>query len=134
MSKEVKSVYNGYPAKPRQQLLRIRELILETAAATPVVGELEETLKWSEPAYLTSKSKSGSTIRLGWKEKNPEKVAMYLNCQTTLVDTYRSLYPELQYEGNRAVLFDVDRPLPEKALRHCIEMALTYHSAKKSRK
>ena len=107
MSKEVKSVYNGYPAKPRQQLLRIRELILETAAATPVVGELEETLKWSEPAYLTSKSKSGSTIRLGWKEKKPEKVAMYLNCQTTLVDTYRTLYPELQYDGNRAVLFDL---------------------------
>ena len=35
----------------------LRQLIFETAAATEVVGELEETLKWGEPSYLTPKTK-----------------------------------------------------------------------------
>ena len=32
------------------------------------------------------------------------------------------------FSGNRAILLDPDRPLPEAELRHCIALALTYHS------
>ena len=122
----VKAVIESYPPAARKIIKSIRQRIYAIARDNAAIGELEETLKWSEPAYLTSKTKSGSTVRVAWKEKSPGQVAVYLNCQTTLVDTYRSLYPELTYEGNRAVVFGINDPLPE-ALDHCLEMALTYH-------
>ena len=44
--------------------MKLRQLIFDVAAKTKDVGQLEETLKWGEPAYLTSESKSGSLIRI----------------------------------------------------------------------
>ena len=78
------------------------------------VGELEETLKWGEPSYLTTESKSGTTIRIDWKPKHPNQYAMYVNCKTTLVDTYRSLFPELTYEKNRAIIFGINDSFSRK--------------------
>ena len=127
----VEEVIASYPKKVQPRMRRLRKLILSTAASIPEVGPLTETLKWGEPAYLTEKSKSGSTIRMAWKASAPAQYGLYLNCQTTLVDTCRTLFPELRFEGNRAVLFDVDEKLPEAAARRCIELALTYHLAKK---
>ncbi len=49
--------------------MRLRQLVLDTAAALAEVGEVEETLKWGEPGYVT---KTGSIIRLGWKASRPE--------------------------------------------------------------
>jgi hypothetical protein len=131
---DVEAVIASYPKKVQPRVRRLRKLILNTAASIPEVGPITETLKWGEPAYLTEKSKSGSTIRMAWKPAKPGQYALYLNCQTTLVDTYRTLFPELQYEGNRAVVFDVDEKLPEESVRRCIELALTYHLAKKAAK
>ena len=127
----VRAVFAAYPPSIRRKLLALRSLILETAASTPGVGPLEETLKWGEPAYVT-KSKSGSTIRLGWKESNPGQYAMYFNCQTNLVETFRTLFPsEFKFAGNRAIIFDeVDSP-PTDALAYCIGAALTYHRRKR---
>ena len=85
----VERVFAAYPPAMRKKLLTLRELILRTAAETEGVGELEETLKWGEPAYLTSSTASGSTIRIDWKKKRPNEYAMYFNCQTTLVETFR---------------------------------------------
>jgi len=42
----VAAVFAAYPARVRAKLLALRRLILETAAKTPGVGALEETLKW----------------------------------------------------------------------------------------
>jgi Domain of unknown function (DU1801) len=121
-------VFDSYPAPMRRRLLALRELIFKTAAVTPGVGELEETLKWGEPAYLTSKSRTGSTIRLGWKKSKPTQVAMYFNCQTTLVETFRSLFPDdFEFEGKRALVFTESAPVPTDALCLCIATALTYH-------
>jgi hypothetical protein len=130
----VEEVIASYPKKAQSRIRRLRKLILTTAASIPEVGPITETLKWGEPAYLTEKSKAGSTIRVAWKAKSPEQYAMYMNCQTTLVDTYRTLFPELDFDGNRAVLFDVNENLPEDAVRRCVELALTYHLAKKKRR
>jgi hypothetical protein len=123
----VGAVFASYPPAIRRKLLGLRSLIFKTAASMPGVGELEETLKWGEPAYLTQ-SKSGSTIRLGWKKSKPGQYAIYFNCQTNLVETFRTLFPkELKFAGNRAVIFDEkDRP-PVDALAYCIGAALTYH-------
>lgn len=108
--------------------MRLRALIFDIAAATPGVGALEETLKWGEPAYLTSESGSGSTVRLGWKSRQPDQYALYFNCRTTLVDTFRTLFPTgLRFEGNRALVFAVNGKPPADTLRFCIMAALTYH-------
>ncbi|GAB4551943.1 MAG: DUF1801 domain-containing protein [Rhizobacter sp.] len=129
-SAAVEHAFEAFPPSARRKLLRLRELIFKTAAATPGVGEIEETLKWGEPAYLTSQSKSGSTVRLGWKKARPTQVAMYFNCQTTLVESFRTLFPnDFSFEGNRALVFDESDAVPTDALGHCIAAALTYHRA-----
>ncbi len=131
---EAAQVFSTYPADVRRKLLALRERILRTASSTAGVGELEETLKWSEPAYLTSKSRSGSTIRIAWKKNRPTEYAMYFNCQTTLVETFRTLFPgEFTFEGNRAIVFKGLETVPVDALTFCVAAALTYHRGRKSR-
>lgn len=129
----VARVFETYPPAIRQKLLAVRRLIFEVAAATDGVGPIAETLKWGEPAYLTEVSKSGSTIRIAWKAATPGRYGMYLNCRTTLVDSFRTLFPaEFRYEGDRAIVFEASDPVPGDALSHCIAMALTYHLNRKS--
>ncbi|UOD29942.1 DUF1801 domain-containing protein [Massilia violaceinigra] len=124
----VQRTFEAYPAPARDRLLQLRELIFATAAATGGVGALEETLKWGEPAYLTSATKSGSTIRIAWKKTAPLHYAIYFNCNTTLVDTFRSAFPhEFDFEGNRALVFEQAAEVPADALAFCIRRALTYH-------
>ncbi len=126
----VQAVFDSYPPPLRKKLLTLRQLILDTAATTEGVGTLEETLKWGEPAYVTTQSKSGSTVRID-RKKNTDRYAIYFNCNTTLVDTFRSLFPgTFHFEGNRALVFDVKDALPKKELGFCIAMALTYHQKK----
>jgi hypothetical protein len=129
---EVAAVFARCPAKLRRKLLFLRALILRTAKTTPGVGELEETLKWNEPAYLTSQTKSGTTIRINGKPNSESKYAMYFNCNTNLVDTFRTLFPKtFRYRGDREIEFDVADKLPIEELKICIAMALTYHSTKR---
>ena len=130
----VEAVFRSYPPMVRAKVRQLRDLIFGTAASIDAVGPLTETLKWGEPAYLTEKSRSGSTIRIGWKAASPNRYALYFNCQTDLVDTFRTLFPELRFEGSRAVIFDVDEPLPADCVSRCIELALTYHIAKRRRR
>ena len=125
----VAEVFASYPANIRTRLMKIRALIFKSAAAE-AVGPLTETLKWGEPAYLTLKSKSGSTIRMGWKPSAPDRYALYFNCRTTLVDTFRTLFPELSFEGNRAIVLDAASEIPTDSLGVCITAALTYHLTK----
>jgi hypothetical protein len=124
-------VFETYPPALRAALLDLRQLILETAAATPGVGAITEALRWKQPAYLTQASGSGSTIRIDALKGSADRYALYVNCKTTLVESYRHLYPDaFQYEGRRALIFSTGRRPPEDALRHCIALALTYHGAK----
>ena len=126
--RDVAATFASYPKHVREKLETIRSLILATAKETDGVGTIEETLKWGEPAYLTSESGSGSTIRLGWKRARPNEYAMYFNCRTNLVSTFRALFAdELRFEGNRAVVFAAADDVPIDALRVCIDAALTYH-------
>ncbi len=127
----VAEVFRSYPPAIRSKLITLRELIFATAEAADGVGSITETLKWGEPAYLTVASKSGSTIRIGWKKSAPHQYAMYFNCRTTLIDTFRTLFPELNFEGNRAIVFGEFEKLPTDSLSVCIAAALTYHLQKK---
>lgn len=128
----VARVFAGYPSPMRKKLMALRALILQTAAATPGVGTLEETLKWGEPAYLTTETRSGSTVRIAWKKNKPTQYAMYFNCQTTLVDSFKFQFPHaFTYEGNRAIVFDESDNVAMDALGHCVAAALTYHKSGK---
>jgi hypothetical protein len=128
---DVANTFETYPIEVRRKLLALRELIFNTAANTAGVGELEETLKWAEPAYLTTQSKSGSTIRIAWKQKAPSDYSMYFNCQMTLIETFKTLFPnEFRFEGNRAIIFSVADTVAKDALVFCINAALTYHQKK----
>ena len=130
-SPEVAAVFAAYPAATRERLLWLRRLIFRTAEATEGVGALTETLKWGQPSYLTTKPKSGTTLRIDADRKVPGRCALYVHCQTQLIATFQEIYPQaLTYEGNRAILFDQDTPPPEEVLRHCIALALTYHARK----
>ena len=127
----VAQAFAAYPPGIRSKLLALRELILRTASLIDWVGEIEETLKWGEPAYLTSQSKSGSTIRIDWKKSAPTQYAMYFNCQTSLIESFRTLFPhDFKFEGNRAIVFTEAQVIPKDALAFCISGALTYHLGK----
>ncbi len=125
----VQAVFDSYPPALRNKLLALRQLILNTAASTQGVGAIEETLKWGEPAYVTV-NKKGSTVRID-RKKGQDRYAIYFNCNTTLVDTFRSLFPHsFSFEGNRAMVFALGDSLPTQELAFCIGMALTYHQKK----
>jgi hypothetical protein len=127
----VDAVFDAYPKPVKARLLALRRLILDTAKTTRGVGALEETLKWGQPSYLTRETKSGSTIRIDQVKPEPGQYAVYFHCQTNLVETFRELYPQLRYGGNRSILLDAQDKLPEAALRHCVALALTYHLGKR---
>ena len=127
----VDAIFNAYPNPVRSKLKALRRLIFDTADTTKGVGALEETLKWGQPSYLTAESKSGSTIRIDQVKAEAGGYAVYFHCQTDLVETFRELYPELRYGGNRSILLDAGEKPPEKALRHCVALALTYHLRKR---
>lgn len=127
---KVKAVFDAYLPVYRKPLLQLREWTFDVADKTSGVGELEETLKWQQPSYLTSKTKAGSTVRMDWFDD--DHVALFFNCQTTLVESFRTSFGDtLAYSKNRAVLLDVSTPLPETKIRQCLSMALTYHLRKK---
>ncbi len=128
----IAEVFASYPAAIRRKAMALRSLIFETAAATEGVGPITETLKWGEPAYLTTASESGSTIRIGWKKSAPSRYGLYFHCQTSLVETFRAQFSDaFVFEGNRAMVFEVTAPLSSEPLAMCIAAALTYHRKKK---
>ncbi len=133
MPAEVAAAFDAFPEALRPSLRDMRRMIFETAARIDEVGPLTETLKWGEPAYLTEKTGAGSTVRLGVSRRSPDRCALFVNCRTSLVDGFRARFPELETEGDRAVLADPARPLPD-ALAACIAEALTYHAAKRRKR
>lgn len=127
---KIKSIFDSFDPNIRKKLLQIRDLIFTTAAEIDVVGEVTETLKWGEPSYVPLKQRVGSPIRLNQiKDKN--KFALYFNCQSELIPTFKQLYPTtFNFEGNRSIVFDKKDKIPIKELEHCISIALTYHKNK----
>lgn len=125
---QVKQVFDNYPDSVRNKIFVLRELIFEAAREMDVFTNIEETLKWGEPSYLT---KHGSTIRIGWKQKTPDQYAMYFKCTSRLVTVFRTIYNKrLNFEGNRAIVFQLNDKIPHEDLKHCIKAALSYHKVK----
>lgn len=124
---EVQAPFDRIAPAPRKTLLDIREMVFDVAQQDPCIGPLDEGLRWGEPAYLTTKTKTGSTVRLGI-EKTTQTPAVFFNCQTTLVEGFRAQFGNtLRYSKNRAVLIRDLEGDERPALRLCLHAALTYH-------
>ena len=127
-STAVEQLLDSYPIEAKDKLLQLKKLILDTADETDGLEKLMETTKWGEPSYVT---KTGSTIRMDWKEKTPDKYYLFFICNTELVNTFKLIFgDELQYEGNRAIVLELKDPMPSSALKRCIALALQYHRVK----
>lgn len=125
---EVESVFKNYSDPVRKKLLKLRSLIIEAANEIKEITDLEETLKWGEPSYLV---KSGSTIRIDRKKNESEQYAIYFKCTSKLIPTFKMVYKDIfKFEGNRAIVFQMNDKLPELELKKCIKAGLTYHKVK----
>jgi hypothetical protein len=124
---QVAEVFEKYPQSVQKKMMFCRQLNLDTASDEGIEN-LEETLKWGEPSYLV---KGGSTIRIDWKKSNSKQYAMYFHCKTKLVDTFKEINHDVfRFEGNRAIVFDIDDKIQVEALKHCVKLSLTYHGIK----
>ncbi len=127
MKPEVQGRFDSYPMHIQPMILQLRRIVFSVAEEFDL-GEIEETLKWGEPSY---RCKDGSPVRMDWRPKTPNRYFLFFHCQTKLVDTFRELYSEvLEFEGNRAIVLHVKTDLPNKAIRHCIELAMRYRAIK----
>lgn len=124
----VRKAIGAYPKEAQIYALKLRSLIYSLAGADAAIGKIRETLKWSEPAFLTHGPKSGTTLRIAWKEKHPLKIGLFVPCQTSLISDFKTLFPnQFNYEGNRAIWLDLNAPLENDILALFIKNALIYH-------
>jgi hypothetical protein len=124
----VEARFRSLPEPLRPPMLRLRQMILDVAAGNPDIGPLIETLKWGEPAWLPRRPGNGTTLRANALKGSATHYALYVHCQTSLIETFRRHYPgEFSCEGNRALIFSTRLEPPAEPLAHCIALALTYH-------
>ncbi|MGH1340351.1 MAG: DUF1801 domain-containing protein [Nannocystales bacterium] len=125
---DVRAKFETYPPAMQTKLLRLRRLIVESAREHGVLGTLQETLKWNEPSYL---AKGGSAVRFDYKPAMPDRYALYFQCQTKLIATFREVHRDaFEFEGNRAIVLKRSAKVLVRPLKHCIGLALRYHSIK----
>jgi hypothetical protein len=125
-SDSVAAAFDAMDDEVRSGLLALRSLIFETADDLPRVGQIEEALRWGQPAYLTSETKSGTTIRLGVPKSGG--FALFVHCQTSLIGDYITMFPGQDHiDGTRAVHFDTADQIDPLCHGWLIRRALTYH-------
>lgn len=121
-------VFDRYPEKVQDKMHQLRALVLETASETASITTIEECLKWGEPSYIC---KHGSTLRMDWKAKKPGQYALYFQCSSRLVETFKMMFGnQLNFEGKRAIILQLEEELPTDILKQCIKATLTYHKVK----
>jgi len=125
---EFEAKLSSYPADIRDKMKVLRNLVREVAEETAEITQLEETLKWGEPSFL---SKHGSTLRMDWKIKTPNQYQLYFKCTSRLVETFRMVYGnQFEYEKNRAIVFKLGDEVPVAEVKNCIKATLLYHKVK----
>ncbi|MGJ8681997.1 hypothetical protein [Paraglaciecola sp.] len=125
---EVKPVYDQFSPKMKKHLLQVRTWIFEIAQTNDDIGHVQECLKWQEPSYVTSGPKSGTTLRLS--QVDTEHYGLFVHCQTSLIEEFKLVYPDLTYNKTRGVVFAANLPIKGNIIKQFIFMALTYHQRK----
>ena len=120
--------WNSYPPEIAIKLDKVRTMIHQVADSEETISILNETLRWGEPSFIT---KFGSTLRMDWKIKSPQYFALYFQCTSLLVPTFREIFGDLlKFEGNRAILIYLEEEIPIEQLSTCVKLTLTYHKRK----
>ncbi len=125
LSPDVQAAFDTAPPAAQKGMMDLRALIFTVAADLPEIGEISETLRWGQPAYITSK-RAGASLRLGVPKTGG--FALYTHCQTSLIADFATAFPNMdKVEGTRAIHFtDATQIDP---IRHgmLIRSILTYH-------
>lgn len=127
-SEPLTSYYFNLTPVMLDKVMEIRNWIYEISQSNDQIGEIEECLKWGQPSFLTPKTKSGSTIRIG--KVNDSEYALYFNCKTTIAQEIAIEFPELKCDGKRALYFAIDQKLSKTKVIVCLKKALLYHKRK----
>lgn len=117
----------NYPNDAVNALNQLRALV-HAVAEEQKISDVAECLKWGEPSFTCA---SGSTLRMDWKEKQPDVVSIFVNCKSQLAATTKELYGDhLDVIGNREIQLPLNKTWPQESVKHLIQMALTYHKIK----
>ena len=54
----------GYAGPLAKELTKLRQLVLDTATLNPLIGSLDESIKWGEPSSTPAKKGIGSSVRI----------------------------------------------------------------------
>ncbi|WP_289031520.1 DUF1801 domain-containing protein [uncultured Paraglaciecola sp.] len=130
MEPTIKVVFERCQPSVKDTLLTIRQWVFDIANTSENIGEINECLKWGEPSYLTHTPKSGTTVRLAPLKANPQRYGLFVHCQTRLIEEFRLVYPDLDYDKNRGILFDSRDSIQEEPIKQFIFAALTYQLRK----
>ena len=121
----------SWPTAAQHMLWTCRALFHDIAEQAEV-GTLDETLKWRQPSWRPTKPRTGSTLRMDWNPKFPDKLSLFVDCKTDLAARMQDIYPDLPVnDGQRHIAIALDAPLPKQAIAHLAEMTFTYHRAKR---
>ena len=125
LSAQVAEKFATFPDDVRDALMEMRRLIFDVAADDPRIGDLEESLKWGQPAYRPKRPRVGTTLRMD--ATGDDGYTIYYHCQSKLGEQYDALYGDRLTMDHRSISVRIDAPPDVETLRHCIQMALTYH-------
>ncbi|MBL1223534.1 DUF1801 domain-containing protein [Enterococcus sp. BWR-S5] len=115
-------LYGQYSELQKAKLSELYELITTSGEES-----LNQSLKWNQLSFA---AKNGTPVRID--RYSEEEVALFVHCQTTLVEQWRGLFGDrLTFSGNRAILFSVHEELPVEELKVCLQMAFNYRKGKK---
>ena len=124
-SDAIATAISGWPGPAQARFTELRQTVFETVSRLSETGGLTETLKWGEPSYAPVKPRTGTAIRITWKSKSPDSISLFVNCQTSLIETWRDQFPGLTYVGNREIRLSLDDATPGE-ITSCMRDALTY--------
>lgn len=121
MTPENQAAFDALPTGAQN----LRRLIVSVAADLPQIGEVQEVLRWGQPAYVTSKH-AGASLRIGAPETSG--FALYTHCQASLIADFSTAFPDMdRVEGTRAIHFDDPSQIDPARPGMLIKSILTYH-------
>ena len=121
-----------WPDPAQAHFVALRGLVHEVAAAANI-GQLDESLKWGQPAWRPVRPRVGSTLRVDWSASAPERLMAFVDCKTNLASEMETRFPgQFSNDGRRALGFDLGAPLDRDAVWTLAHLTLTYHRAKRA--
>ena len=122
----VRLAFKAMPDAARAGALRLRALILAEAEQLPVIGRIEEALRWGQPTFLTPETGAACSLRIGMAGR--DRFGLFVHCRTSLIDEFRGLTGgRFVTQGTRAVLFRTANEIQPAPLRLLLRGALPYH-------